>query len=510
MFLKHLKIMNRDGLIRRIDFHLGLNLIIDETPEGTEETGNNVGKTTLLRLIDFCMGADAKPIYTTDGIENKEVKEFLKDTDVEVELCLADSLINPQSRIVTIRRNFVQGKKSLCEINGQNVDKKDFDLTLQHAMWGVKTDKPSFRQIISHSFRIDDLRLAQSLRTLNKYTRDVEYEALHLYLFGANIDDTERKVELSNTIKTERTFKARLEKTATLSALKSKLSIIKSKIEQANEMKDSLELNPDFESDLSRMAHLKHAMSQQAVKLNALKLRRSLIEEAVRDMNKQKAQVSVNEVESIYRQAGAFNEQLQHTFAELLAFHNEMLARSADFVTAELPELNAQIRHIEEAIKVNRKEERELQDNLNLSVNFEEFDSMLMQLNELHQEMGALQQSINQIEEVEKRIATNEEQLKSIDKDLFSDSRKNYVQAQIDKFNLHFASISDKLYGESYAIESVVVTSREGKPCYKFRPFTTDNFGSGKKQGEITCFDLAYVIFADEEHIPCLHFILND
>ena len=33
---------------------------------------------------------------------------------------------------------------------------------------------------------------------------------------------------------------------------------------------------------------------------------------------------------------------------------------------------------------------------------------------------------------------------------------------------------------------------------------------SGKKQGEILCFDLAYLLFADEEQLPCLHFFLND
>ena len=36
------------------------------------------------------------------------------------------------------------------------------------------------------------------------------------------------------------------------------------------------------------------------------------------------------------------------------------------------------------------------------------------------------------------------------------------------------------------------------------------NLSSGKKQGEISCFDIAYTIFADQEGIPCLHFILND
>ena len=44
---------------------------------------------------------------------------------------------------------------------------------------------------------------------------------------------------------------------------------------------------------------------------------------------------------------------------------------------------------------------------------------------------------------------------------------------------------------------------------YKFNSFNT-NLSSGKKQGEISCFDIAYCLFADSEHIPCLHFLLND
>ena len=42
-----------------------------------------------------------------------------------------------------------------------------------------------------------------------------------------------------------------------------------------------------------------------------------------------------------------------------------------------------------------------------------------------------------------------------------------------------------------------------------YNSFNT-NFSSGKKQGEISCFDIAYISFADEENIPCRHFLLND
>jgi len=60
------------------------------------------------------------------------------------------------------------------------------------------------------------------------------------------------------------------------------------------------------------------------------------------------------------------------------------------------------------------------------------------------------------------------------------------------------------------SIEFNLINNRDGKPYYKFSPFATDNFSTGKKQGEITCFDMAYILFADDEQIPCLHFILND
>lgn len=44
---------------------------------------------------------------------------------------------------------------------------------------------------------------------------------------------------------------------------------------------------------------------------------------------------------------------------------------------------------------------------------------------------------------------------------------------------------------------------------YIFDSFNT-NSSSGKKQGEILCFDLAYILFADNEDTLVLHFILND
>ncbi|WP_407267402.1 hypothetical protein [Tenacibaculum maritimum] len=80
MFLKSLTISKEALIIREIEFRKGINLIIDES-QG-QITGNSVGKTTVLKLIDFCLGADKKNIWIEP--ENpKEVYQLVKDYLIE-------------------------------------------------------------------------------------------------------------------------------------------------------------------------------------------------------------------------------------------------------------------------------------------------------------------------------------------------------------------------------------------------------------------------------------------
>jgi uncharacterized protein YydD (DUF2326 family) len=80
MFIKRLAVSSVDGMLRDIEFGPGLNLIVDDTPESAQSTatGNNVGKTTVLRLIDYCLGAEAKPIYA-DPENPRNVYQLVKD-----------------------------------------------------------------------------------------------------------------------------------------------------------------------------------------------------------------------------------------------------------------------------------------------------------------------------------------------------------------------------------------------------------------------------------------------
>ncbi|WMT41185.1 hypothetical protein RE628_00755 [Paenibacillus sp. D2_2] len=87
--------------------------------------GNNVGKTTVLALIDYCLGGDAEQIYI-DPETKKEieyVKNYLVDKEVLITLILKEDLSDESSNEIVIKRNFLQRNKKIMSINGENLPK---------------------------------------------------------------------------------------------------------------------------------------------------------------------------------------------------------------------------------------------------------------------------------------------------------------------------------------------------------------------------------------------------
>ena len=172
MFLKQLIIQNKNTIIRDIHFHKGINLIVDETPVGSSQqaTGNNVGKTTVLRLVDYCFGADGKNIYQDTEFNkqpNTTIENFLKENEIILTVVLVDNLDAPIEQIV-IRKNFLARNKKLQEINGKNIaDNKEFDKALKIELFKTEVDKPSFKQIISKNIRDEKNKMANIIFRYN-------------------------------------------------------------------------------------------------------------------------------------------------------------------------------------------------------------------------------------------------------------------------------------------------------------------------------------------------------
>jgi uncharacterized protein YydD (DUF2326 family) len=512
MFLKYLLISTPTKVIREIPFHKGLNLIVDESEE--QITGNNVGKTTVLRLIDFCLGGDAKDIYIDP--ENKKteytlVKDYLIKNKIIITLTLGNDAEGDNEDVV-IKRNFLSKprKEIVREVNGEFIAKEDFENKLSELLLpDLQKDKPTFKQVISHNIRYSDLRISNTLKTLDSYTADAEYETLYLHLFGCDFKSGNDRQQILEKIKTENTYKKRLEKNQSRNEYEILLEWVNSQIKVLNKKKSELNINENFESDINSLNEVKYSLNSVGSEIASLNLRKNIILDAKRDFESQKSAIDTQVLRTIYQQAASLIPNLQKKFEELVTYHNQMLVQKVKFITQDIPLIENKIQEKNKELVFLLSQEQILSEKITQSDTFEELESIIQELNDLFEKKGEYENIINQISEVETNVNELNTELRGIDEQLFSPDFESIVRSQLKKFNRFFGDVSNQLYGEQYAITYSIVINRQGQKLYKFSSFNV-NHSSGKKQGEISCFDIAYTLFADEEKISCLHFLLND
>lgn len=344
MYLRYINITNIEGTVRTVRFQPGLNLIVDEACDDDTGTGNNVGKTTLLNLIAYCLGGPAKAVYrSADGQENREVRQFLTQTQVVVEVCMVATMAVDESRRVVVCRNFLKDSERLCTVDGKQISVGDLPRELARALWNIEVDRPSFSEIISRSLRIDSERLSHTLQTIGSRQSLATYEALQLWWFGANLPNTGEKTQLLAQKRKAEGHQKWLLDGLNLAWYRAELANVKDRIADLQRQRTLDCVNPHFEEDLEKMNQVRAQLRTLADQLSLAAVRRHVVEKARKAMLAQRSSIDHEQVREIYRQAKVLETSLAHTCDELLSFHNRMMEQRADYVSQELPALDQQI-----------------------------------------------------------------------------------------------------------------------------------------------------------------------
>lgn len=513
MYLKSLQISSKNEVIRNIEFHNGLNLIVDNTSSKSNkiQTGNNVGKTTVLKLIDVCFGANPRIVYQDTEDKNKEyitVRNYLQEKNVSVLLELIDSFEKPTTHI-SIIRNFLQRTKAIRMINGEQILDKDFETTLLNLFFPeVVYNKPTFRQIISHNNRYSDDKIQYTLRTLDKYTKETEYETLNLFLLGCDVSDGEQRQLLVEKIKQEESYKNRVENGMSLLTYKTALEQVLLNIETLNQKKEDFGINSDFEKDLDLLDEIRYKINSVSSEISTLNIRRELIEESVAGFQADLSNIDTKELKKLYEEVKVNISELQKTFEELVLYHNKMIQEKIKFISSELPMIKSNIAVKKSELEDLLKKEAEYASKIAKYDSFETLEDIIEELNNAYRQQGEYETIIKQLSEIDNNLSMYNSELKTISDGLFSVDFKKDLDARIERFNKFFSAVSKELYGENYFL-SVDINESKGKKFYKFSAYNM-NLSSGKKQGEILCFDIAYILYARQENIPHFDFLLND
>lgn len=508
MFLKRLRIANEFKLIREIDFQPGINLIVDETRRADpRSSGNNVGKTTILRLIDFCFGSSGKNIYADTefkGKSNSQVEKFLTENNIIITLTLTEDLQRPDAREVEVRRNFLHRGQKILEINGEPQTVKEFPRELKRVVFGSDAEKPTARQIAAKNIRDEKNRLTNTLKVLDPHTTLEEYESLYLFWFGIDVDSEARKQQLLRDRKVQQAVIDSLKRETSLSEVEQSLFVVNRAIDDLDRKRAAFGVNSAFTGDLDELNDVKRRLNELTTRLTGLDVRRSMILESREELGREVSVIEPERVRELYEEAQALLPDLQRTFEETLAFHNQMVQNKADFITRELPALEAELNSARNEIARLLASERRLTEGLRRLGVIDELRKVVALLNEAHERRGALEEQKRMWDTASSRIEEINEELREIGEGL--ESKDALLKKRISEFNKYFSDISYRLYDERFVLSA----ERTDRALELRIGSVGGNLGTGKKRVEIAAFDLAYIQFADSEGIPCLHFVLQD
>ncbi|MBD8500445.1 DUF2326 domain-containing protein [Paenibacillus arenosi] len=514
MYLKELCISSFSEIIRKIEFHLGANLIVDETIGKNDiETGNNIGKTTVLALVDYCLGGNAEQIYIDPETkkEIEHVKNYLERKEVLITLTLKENLMDESSREIVIERNFLQRNNKIMSINGEKLPKnqgKDFEKKLDQLLIGEREVlKPSFRQVVAHYIRYQENKVNKTLRVLSNFSTNFEYETLHLFMFGLPVSD---RSQLNSKLKGEQDYKKRLEKQHSKTELELQLDIVKNNIVALEKRKSNLNINENYKQELEELNDLKYRVSNVSSRISELSVREQLLIETEAELKSDMSNINFPELREIYNIAKKNINNIQTTFEQLVEYHNKMILEKIRFITQDIPKIRSVIEEHKKNLKELLDKEKQLSFKISASDTFQDLEDIISDLTKSYQRVGELESGIEQLNSVETNIKNLNEEIELLDGDRFSEEFQEILKSKLKDFNSIFADVSNELYGEQYGISFKINEDRKTKQnYYHFESFNA-NTSSGKKQGEIICFDIAYILFARKEGLPFLNFVLND
>ena len=505
MFLKNLTISNNDEIIRNIPFHKGINLIIDETKsENKTDSGNSVGKTTVLRLIDFCLDGKGENIFKDPEFKDSNIKveDFLKGNNIIITLTLVENLDDVNSESIIIQRNFLSRKNKIQKINNKSFTDTDFSSELKKLIFKTEVEQPTFKQLKSKNIRDEKNKLVNTIRVLpQNVITDVTYEALHLFWFGIDVDNSKDKLIRDKNLETR--LQTRLRKENNLSAINQSLIIINKEINELIKKKKNFNLNEKFELDLSHLNKIKSEINIVSQEISRLELRKELINESKKDLEKDFSKIDTQQIKRMYERAKTFIPNIQKTFEETLNFHNEMIQQKILFITEEIPELERKTIQLKRDLKISLLNEMKLSEKLNKSGAVEDLQKIIEELNSYYEKKGNFEEQKKLWESSNKNLEIINAKIKSINDNIYS--KDQIIQDRIAEFNTYFSDISNRLDGAHSLLSAENIDG-----VYKFKISGFDNPGTGSKKSQMASFDLAYIKFADELNIPCLHFILQD
>lgn len=494
-------------IIREIKFNAqGLNLIVDNTSETKEASGNSIGKTTCIKVIDLCLGArSTRDIYydSDTNSENEVIKEYLGNSKVQAELIL----FNSKDKKISLKRDlYPKGKRY---IDDTSYKEEEYWEELKKILFNLEEKNPTFRQLIPKFVRVDNTSAEGMIKFLPVMTKKDVYDVVYSFLFGLYSNKlVEEKAEINKKLSECKKILETLEKSksiSSLSILKQQKKLLETELDETYDKRNKLSYLEDYKDELKKKRKISIEINKIEQEIQLLDFEIGIIKESIEDLNKDRSNIDIETLKKIYEEAKVYIPNLQKQFEDLVSFHNNMIQNRINFINIQFGEKKELRETFEKKLDIFLKEKQEITIEVLDEGLLTDLNILNKKIEELVFKKGETEKSIELLQEQEYIKSELNKKLEIIDNNINDDK----IEEKLKKFNEIFSEYCQKLYGEKY----FVAYNKDWKEKNGF-PITisalSGQLGTGKKKALIVAFDLAYLKYSELMEISSPRFIIHD
>ncbi|HFK5879061.1 TPA: ABC-three component system protein [Legionella pneumophila] len=383
---------------KSLEFMPGLNVLIaqKEIDSSEKHTRNRAGKTSLIEIIHFLMGADVPKdsLFRAKQLANHS---FNITFDLANEKTTAERSCKEPSKTSI----------SSSKLKKNIISKKEWLNILGKEMFHLSNDEnnnPSFRSLFSYFVRRQNSGGLVSPEKNANMQQPSDYQKSLMYLMGFDWK-IERDWQLvRNREKTLKELKKATKKGAfgmfigKASELRTQLTIQEARLQDLKKQLSKFHVLPTYRS-------LEKESDQITLELNTLSNKNTIDIALVRELEntlKKETPPSFDALENIYAEAGVIlSNSITKRYEEVESFHKSIIRNRQDYLLGELSSAKDRVEQREQK-KIKLDERRsEILSILQSHGALDQFSKLQGEVNKLEVEVESLRQKFNAAEELE-------------------------------------------------------------------------------------------------------------
>lgn len=497
-----------------VEFKAGLNVILAERTDTStqKDTRNGLGKSTLIDIIDFCLGSRAQ--------RNKGLYiEPLESWAFTVDITLAGKRVKVTRAVSSPNRFVIDGETSGW-IEQPDIDEETGDhyftwegwkRVLGGALFGLRSPlnepfkyKPTYRSLISYFLRTGHDAYGDPFRHYrNQKTWDSQ---LHVgFLLGLNWEYASRWQELKDKEDALKAVSQAMETGAmgdswgSVGELEAEQVRLKDQVQQEKVALDSFRVHPQYEA-VQLEADQLTAQIHELVNLNVADRRRLA---RYKESIEQEVPPANDAFERLYAETGlVFPDAVRRTLADAKEFHQRIIENRKAFLDAEIGRLDGLIQQREAEIKGLTEERATSLEVLRNHGALQEMTALQERHVESKSKLEQIRERISSVKDAKSRkreIKVEKAELVRV-AEMDHDQRRDSWEVAVRLFNDNSLALYQKP-------GNLVINVTETGYRYKVEIERSGSEGIGKMK--VFCFDLMLLELA-MSHSYGIDFLMHD